>query len=168
MYSDAQLDPVTGQPQISRCALRMGRDGSVVDNTAQGGIWSNIRLDTGELTPGVTRHSFGLYKAGRPLRYGNHPDSGKSFVGLKVPWWEEGRALALQAHATLAPDAPSLGWERALWETRPVLLEVNVWTVVYDYDPQNDAFTPGCDLILKRLKALSPTPDSPRLPGARR
>lgn len=159
-----QLDPATHQPVVSRCAVRMGRAGSVVDNTAQGGIWTNVQLSTGQLTAGVTKHSFGQYKDGKPLRYNSHPDTGLPFVGLKVPWWDEGRALAVRAHTLLAPDAPSMGWDIALWEERPVLLEVNVWTVVYDYDPQNDAFTPGCTLILQELKKLSPSPDDVRLP----
>lgn len=149
------LNPLTRQPEVTRCALRMGRAGSLVDNTARGGIWSNINLQDGTLTAGVKRHTFGKYRDGKALRHEVHPDTGKRFVGLRVPWFEEGKALALEAHQMLAPDALTLGWDIALWEERPVLLEVNVWTVVYDYDPPFDAFTPGIQLVLERLKQSS-------------
>ena len=146
------LNPTTQLPEVTRCAMRMGRAGSLVDNTARGGIWSNVNLQDGTLTAGVKRTTFGKYKDGKALRHEVHPDTGKRFVGLRVPWFEEGKALALEAHQKLAPDALTLGWDIALWEERPVLLEVNVWTVVHDYDPPFDAFTPGIQLVLERLK----------------
>ncbi len=149
------LDPTTGEPRVVRTAVRIGRAGSAVDNTQQGGIWSRVDMRTGAIQSGVTRHDFGLYDNGKPIRHGEHPDTGKSFVGIRVPWWEEGKALALKAHATLAPGAITLGWDVALCEGAPVLLEVNVWTVLYDYDPDSDIFTPACELMLRELGRLS-------------
>jgi hypothetical protein len=149
------LDPRTNEPTVVRTAVRIGRAGSDVDNTQQGGIWSRVDLRTGQIQAGVTRKTFGIYKEGRPLREGVHPDTGKSFVGLRVPWWDEGKALAVAAHKALAPNALSLGWDVALCEGAPVLLEVNVWTVLYDYDPDTDIFTPACELMLKKLKELT-------------
>lgn len=141
-----------GEPTVSRCAVRIGRSGSPVDNTQQGGIWCRVDLETGELCAGVKKDDFGVWEDGHPIRHGEHPDNGRSFVGVRVPWFDEGRRLALEAHRKLAPDAPSLGWDVALAAEAPVLLEVNVWTVCYDYDPQTDAFTPSIDLILRRLR----------------
>ncbi len=149
------LDPETREPKVSRCAIRIGRAGMDVDNTAQGGIWARIDPRSGEIQPGVTKKTFGVRRSdGTPVREGRHPDTGKSFAGLKVPWWDEGREMALEAHRTLAPDALTLGWDVGLAKERPVFLEVNVWTASYDYDPPDDAFTPACGLILARLEAL--------------
>ncbi|MCC6809390.1 MAG: hypothetical protein IT381_18320 [Deltaproteobacteria bacterium] len=146
------LDPVTKKPFVIRTAVRIGRAGSPVDNTQQGGIWSRVDMKTGEIQAGVTRKTFGVYRKGEPVREGVHPDTGRSFVGLRVPWWDEGQALALKAHETLAPEALSLGFDVALCEGAPVLLEVNVWTVLYDYDPDSDAFTPAAALMLEKLR----------------
>ncbi len=146
-----QRNPDTGVLDVARCAVRMGRAGSPVDNTMQGGIWANVDLQTGALKGGVMRSDFGHWTATGPVRHLVHPDTGKLFVGTRIPWWDEGRALAVKAHETLAPDAPTLGWDIALADDAPVLLEVNVWTVCYDYEPQTDAFTPACRVLIERV-----------------
>lgn len=145
------LDPDTRKPTIWRTSIRIGRHGSDVDNTAQGGIWSQINRDTGEILPGVTKKSFNKRTPKTPGTYSTHPDTGETFAGTKVPYWDEGRALALEAHEKLAPDALTLGWDVGIAEGGPVLLEVNVWTTVYDYDPPDDAFSLGCREIIARL-----------------
>jgi hypothetical protein len=147
-------DPATGKVRVWRTAIRIGRKGSVVDNTAQGGIWSQIDTETGLILPGVTKKSFNKRTPREPGQYSSHPDTGREFAGMQVPWWDEGRALAVRAHETLAPDALTLGWDVGLAEGAPVLLEVNVWTTVYDYDPPDDAFSLGCGEIVRRLAAL--------------
>lgn len=146
------VDPSSKKPVIWRTSIRIGRKGSVVDNTAQGGIWAQINRETGEIFAGVTKKSFNKRTKSVPGTYSAHPDTGVTFEGVKIPWWEEGRALALDAHEKLCPDALTLGWDVALAEDGPVLLEVNVWTTVYDYDPPDDAFSLGCDEIIRRLR----------------
>lgn len=146
------LDPDTRAPYVLRTAIRMGRDGSDVDNTQQGGIWARVDLDTGALCDGVTKKTFGLWHHDAPLREEVHPDSRRRFVGVVAPWWREARAMALDAHRRLCPDAISVGWDVALADDAPVFLEVNVWATSYDYDPQTDAFTPTCRLIVEGLR----------------
>ncbi len=145
------LDPKTREAHVSRCAIRIGRAGVDADNTAQGGIWAQIDRRTGRVLAGVTKKTFGTWNGGAPVRFGEHPDTKRSFVGMRVPWFDEGRLVALLAHRRLAPDALSLGWDIAISASGPLLLEVNVWTTCYDYDPPDDAFTPACRLILKEL-----------------
>ncbi len=141
------LDPTTRAPHVSRCAIRIGRAGAPADNTAQGGVWAQVDRDTGVILPGVTKKTFGAWSGGAPVRFDRHADTGRAFAGLRVPWFDEGRRMALEAHARLAPDAPSLGWDIALAEEAPVFLEVNVWTTCYDYDPPDDALAPTCALL---------------------
>jgi hypothetical protein len=136
-----------GSISVLRTAVRIGMSGSAVDNTAQGGIWSRVDLQTGALCRGVMKKTFGS-----KARYTVHPNTGKDFVGLVIPWFEEGQRMALDAHQALAPEAISLGWDIGLAEERPVLLEVNVWTACYDYDCQTDAFTPSAAAILAALR----------------
>ena len=117
-----------------------------------------VDLATGAILPGVTKKTFGAYTAGEPVRFDRHPDTKRRFADLVVPWFTEGRALALKAHTLLAPEALSLGWDVALAEGAPVLLEVNVWTTCYDYDPPDDALTPACALVANALAGSNAAP----------
>jgi hypothetical protein len=146
------LDVETRKPRVSRCAIRIGRAGAVADNTAQGGIWAQVDRETGAILPGVTKKTFGTWRGGEAVRFHAHPDTRRPFVGLTVPWFEEGKRMALEAHARLAPEAVSLGWDIALAVEGPVFLEVNVWTTCYDYDPPDDARTPACTLVVEGLR----------------
>jgi hypothetical protein len=150
------LDAASGEPRVSRCALRIGNAGAAADNTAQGGIWSQVDVESGAIRAGVKKKTFGKWQGEVPVRHGEHPDTGRSFVGLRIPRFEENVALALHAHRTLAPFALSLGWDVALAASGPALLEVNVWTVTYDYEPQTDQLTPSCQAILARLSWVAP------------
>lgn len=148
------LDPRSGRVRAVRTAIRIGRDRMPVDNTQQGGIWARVELDSGIIQPGVTREDFGTFKNGEPQRHSEHPDSKLRFAGETVPHFEAGKRMAILAHEQLAPAAPSLGWDIALCAGEPVLLEVNVWTVLYDYDPDEPLFEPMCELMLQRLRTL--------------
>jgi Sugar-transfer associated ATP-grasp len=145
-------DPESGEISVLRTAVRIGLSGSVVDNTAQGGIWCRVDLKTGELCAGVMKKTFGKRDRNGPIRYETHPNTGKRFVGLRIPWFDEGMKMALAAHKRLASEAITLGWDIGLAEAAPVLLEVNVWTACYDYDCQTDAFTPSAKAILAWAK----------------
>jgi hypothetical protein len=145
----------TDGPRVLRCAIRIGRAGSIVDNTQQGGIWAQVDSETGEIMPGVTKKTYGKRAHGVPIRHGEHPDTGKSFVGLRIPNFEACKELALRAQSLLAPDAPSLGWDLALAEDGPVFLEVNVWATCYDHDPKSDGFTPVCACLIEDLGRMA-------------
>lgn len=143
------------EPVIGRCAIRMGRAGAEVDNTQQGGIWAHLDVTTGCIGPGVTKKTYGKRRNGEPVFETAHPDTKKTFVGLRVPWWDEARALAKQAHFALAPQALTAGWDLALAATGPVLLEVNLWSASYDYEPASDELTPVCEMIVQRMATLA-------------
>lgn len=144
-------DPETGALRVGRTAIRIGRAGSAVDNTQQGGIWAQVDAD-GRILPGVTKKTFGRMHHGAPLRHDAHPDTRRVFAGLEVPWAARCREMALDAHARLCPDAISLGWDLALAEEGPCFLEVNVWATCYDHDPPDDLFTPSCRAIIAALE----------------
>jgi hypothetical protein len=55
----------------------------------------------------------------------NHPDTGAALIGLAVPFWRESVALTTRAHGLAFGRFFSLGWDVALTETGPVLLETN-------------------------------------------
>jgi hypothetical protein len=59
----------------------------------------------------------------------HHPDTRKMIVGFKVPYWEEIVRLTTQAHAYF-PEYASLGWDIAITDQGPVIIETNqIWDV---------------------------------------
>lgn len=103
---------------VAGAFLRAGRAGSLVDNTAAGGLACAIDLDSGvirealDLTP--SRHE-----------YLTHPDSGVELVGLHIPHWRECQRLACEATRIL-PGATFTGMDIALSPQGPLVVEYNV------------------------------------------
>lgn len=141
-----------GEPRLLRTAVRLGRAGSVVDNTQQGGLWCNVDTQSNTLRAGCTKKTFGLWQDGKPVLEQVHPDTQQKLVGVEVPFAAQSIEIALRAQRMLAADAPTLGWDLALTESGPVLLEVNVWATCYDDAPMSDAYTPVCKAILSLLR----------------
>ena len=58
-----------------------------------------------------------------------HPDSGHPIEGLTLPFWKAALDLAVNAHREFQ-EMPSVGWDVAITEDGPVLVEGNpVWGV---------------------------------------
>jgi hypothetical protein len=105
-----------GEVRILGAVLRMGTGSGEVDNTTGGGIAAPIDLDSGVCGAAVSEATI--------RRAARHPDSGHLIQGFVVPEWPSIQAAAIDAHQRL-PFARSLGWDVALGETGPVILEVN-------------------------------------------
>lgn len=89
--------------------LRVGKNGSVIDNTSSGGICALIDKETGLL------YTDGADKRGN--YYERHPDTGVAFKGFRIPQWEEAVALVKEA-ALQVPGNHYTGWDLALSEGR--------------------------------------------------
>jgi len=98
--------------------LRIGRAGSVVDNTAAGGLACAVDVHTGvvkwalDLTPSRNQHV-------------THPDSGATLPGLQIPYWKECVAIACNALRVL-PGARFSGMDVAVSSDGPLVVEYNV------------------------------------------
>ena len=101
-----------------RAGLRIGREGSCVDNCAKGGIFVGIDMNTGRLMKN------GIIKP----PYGNmvfqHPDNGIVFEGFEIPYFHEAVAMAKELHAKLY-RVHSVGWDIAITQDGPVFIEGN-------------------------------------------
>lgn len=96
--------------------MRMGREGSVVDNAGAGGIFVRIDEETGIIiSDGYTEHG---------EVYVEHPDSHVKFKDFQIPRWEELRELAVQCHKEI-PWHKYVGWDFALTNSGWVMLEGN-------------------------------------------
>jgi len=91
---------------------------SDVDNMAAGNIATPIDLSTGQVTgPGVfsdiTKNNLNV-----------HPVTGANIIGFQIPFWQE--TLEMVERASLyAPENRSVGWDIAITEMGPELIEGN-------------------------------------------
>ena len=101
---------------IAYSIVRFGREGSIVDNLHSGGMVANVDLETGCLaTDGADRNGD---------LWITHPDTGVTIKGFQVPYFEEARAMVMDAITTRKVEG-YIGWDIAISENGPMLLEVN-------------------------------------------
>jgi hypothetical protein len=101
--------------------VRLPFGSAIVDNFARGGLIAPVELQSGEITGPAVRLDgrCAIRTADR------HPDTGETFIGFRLPHWQEAVWLALRA-ADVFADVPFVGWDVALLAEGPILLEGNV------------------------------------------
>lgn len=130
------------EPELMLVCFRMATGDKVADNFAFGGIAAPVSLDDGVLGAGVLMH----VDLAEPIRL--HPDTGAAIAGRALPHWQAVKALALAAHAAF-PTMASVGWDIAITDDGPVLVEGNaVWGVdlpqLAHRTPLGDSIIPEC------------------------
>lgn len=127
----------TGGNETSLGALlRVGRRGSLVDNTSQGALAFPIDMESGEIGPGLIKNIWSE-------TFECHKDSGELITGENVPYWNEAVDLSIRAVAAF-PHLQFAGVDIAITAEGPVVIELNVEpdpasAVVFD-QPHRDIF----------------------------
>lgn len=110
-------NPHTGVIEVLPPTLRIGAHGNLVDNFSCGGVIVAMNAATGKLSPtGYFKPQYG-YKAS------HHPDTGIEFGTFTVPFYQEAKEVAIRFHSFL--DLHSIGWDIAIDESGPVIIEGN-------------------------------------------
>ncbi|PCJ93822.1 MAG: hypothetical protein COA46_02055 [Porticoccaceae bacterium] len=117
--------------------LRVGRTGSLVDNSTSGGVIFPIDKMTGIMKPGFTKHDRGNF-------YDVHPDSGVRMNGEKLPCFDEGMILAKKA-ILVFPGINFAGVDLAFSKDGPVILEINIQP---DYNDFADTSLPSRNALM--------------------
>lgn len=104
-------------------ALRLGANGSVVDNWSAGGLIIDLDLETGRL---VERGFYkpGLQPPGAAIAATRHPDTGVVFEGYQIPDFAVARDLVCRFHRDL-DGLLTIGWDVAFTPAGPVIIEGN-------------------------------------------
>ena len=98
------------------CAgMRFGHDG-ITDNFSQDGMVADIDVETGVIVTDA------VDKKGHV--YAQHPISGKTFKGFRVPNWDKVREVTTKAMDVL-PGINYVGWDVAICQDKAVLVEGN-------------------------------------------
>ena len=103
--------------------VRMGREGSIVDNWAKGGVFVGIDMNTGRL------HKTGYIKPPFGKTVIQHPDNGLTFEGFEIPFFKNAVEMAKDLHSKLY-RIHSIGWDIAITEKGPMFIEGNsLWEI---------------------------------------
>lgn len=106
-----------GNITIPYMVLRASVSDSYLDNGSQGGMWTLLD-DEGY----ITKPMF----ANLPVEYitEENPLTGFKYIGFKIPMIEELKEMAKKAASTV-PNLRYIGWDIAISENGPVLIEAN-------------------------------------------
>lgn len=105
-----------GTPRLIGGCFRTGMGGSVVDNTAAGGLYAVFDAASGKIvTDAVDKHGG---------RHAAHPDSGIRFQGFDIPHWD-GLLDTVYRCAMRFPKLRLIGWDLALSGGSWIVIEGN-------------------------------------------
>jgi hypothetical protein len=113
-----------GRTTLLAAVLKIGNGGDV-DNFSANGMYTMLDAD------GVARYPAFDAAGGT---FSTHPLSGTSIVGFEVPLYADVLAL-LQEVAPVVPQMPYIGWDVAIGPDRPMLIEGNPNSGVYQLKP---------------------------------
>lgn len=113
-----------GQAHFLQAILKIG-NGGVVDNFSSGGMYTYVD-ETGKVyAEAIDQMDNKYYK---------HPISNETIVGFKVPMFREAVDLVKEA-AKVVPEMGYIGWDVAISEDGPVLVEGNCYPGVFQVKP---------------------------------
>lgn len=106
-------------PRVLTAILRMTADpAAITDNFAGGGLAAEYDVETGALGAARAKKSFGA-------TFERHPATGARIAGRRLDEGASAIALATAAHS-LFPNMLTVGWDVALTEDGPTILEGNL------------------------------------------
>ncbi len=100
----------------------LGINKGEIVNALQHSIFGLINMETGEVYTDLCDYSDNLYV--------EHPDTGFVAKGFKIPFWKEVLEMVEKA-AAVVPQVGYVGWDVAISETGPVLIEGNSLSAGY-------------------------------------
>lgn len=106
-----------GNTRVLCSTLRMGKGGNQVDNSAQDGIVLGININTGETDP-FAATELGVF-------FSKHPDTNFVFKNHKISNWRKVKDAVL-VFAKKLPQFVYLGWDIALTQNGPIVIETNL------------------------------------------
>ncbi len=111
-------------PHFLQAALKIG-NGSIIDNFAGGGMYT-ILNDEGKVIYSAIDKNDNIYNV--------HPVTNKQIIGFQVPLFDEAVELVCEA-AKIIPEVGYIGWDVAISENGPVIIEGNCYPGVFQTKP---------------------------------
>ncbi len=145
---------VDGRYEDLIAIFKMPLGNCCTDNFSTGGIAASVDRNSGVLGGAMTKDL-------DSNRSDFHPDTGRRIAGFRLPHWRRAVQLCLEAHAVF-PDYAYVGWDVAVTERGPLLVEGNMrWGVESmqraHYGPLGETrFAESMILQVRRLKCFAP------------
>lgn len=110
----------TGKAEVISAVLKIGKNGSCVDNAGNGGnIDTVVNIETGEV------HSAMQFDGWRKTKMINHnPENGVLLEGVFIDNWHAIKNKVIQYQQAI-PFLRAIGWDIALTDKGPVVIEMN-------------------------------------------
>ena len=119
-----------GKSTVFASWMRMGRKGSDVDNASNGGnVDCAVDVESGKCYNASQFNSFS-----EVVKIECHPDSGEQVEGFLIDNWEEIKSNLCEYQSRI-PYLKAIGWDVALTDNGPVIIEINNW-----WDPTGQLF----------------------------
>lgn len=118
--------PYDGTPEVQAAVLKMAAGSNVADNFANKGVAAPVGIESGEVGAAVSKSVEGMIKG---ESFSHHPDTKMPIAGLRLPDWKRVLDACVEAHSQF-PAFHSVGWDVAITNAGPVLLEGN-----HNWDP---------------------------------
>lgn len=114
-----------GEVRFASFWLRIGRSGRCVDNAGDGGnINASIDLNDGTIYNSIQFNGWRNIK-----NIDSHPDTGVQLAGIKVDHWNRIKNEIVKFQQSM-PILKAIGWDVAITDMGPVILEINdFWDV---------------------------------------
>lgn len=113
-----------GQAYFLQAILKVG-NGGVVDNFSSGGMYTYVDDEGTVYAEAIDQMDNKYYK---------HPISNETIVGFKVPMFKEAVSMVKEV-AKVVPEMGYIGWDVAISEDGPVLVEGNCYPGVFQVKP---------------------------------
>jgi len=96
--------------------IRIGNGTAVVDNFNSGGMTAKVDVETGKIIEEAVNKEGKMFE--------NHPLSGTKIKDYEIPYFQEAKEMVIKA-AKLSPNVRYVGWDVAITEKGPTLVEGN-------------------------------------------
>lgn len=143
-----------GAPRVLYVVWKIPSPKAMSDNFWQAGsMLGAVDAETGKVSHAIT--GAGLDRE----ILEQHPVSGKSFSGFQIPHWDKVKEVASQGHS-LFPEFGVFGWDIAIGEDGPVIIECNanpfhtLYQLAHDRGIKNDEFAPVFDRVEARTQGI--------------
>lgn len=113
-----------GKAYFLQAILKLG-NGGVVDNFSSGGMYTYVNEEGVVYVEAIDRMD---------NIYSKHPVTNHEIVGFKVPMFKEAVELVKEA-AKVVPEIGYVGWDVAIGENEPILIEGNCFPGVFQVKP---------------------------------
>ena len=122
---------VTLKGKVVVTLLRIGNLGKVVDNFNNDGLVVPVDIETGIIKYPAIDKKHNVYTI--------HPYTNQKIIGVKIPNWEQVKALCVEASKVI-PELGLVGWDVCVGKDKPFLIEGNEFPGhdLYQLPPHRD------------------------------